>query len=168
MGIKRSVFASRAERENFEKLARTWGQKQRLYHNLPFLNIFDFANLIDLSDWPRVGKLEVNDRDKARLKKTSVDYTLCDEQDVPILCVEFDGLCDGFNVGTDYHPTQPNPYDSGGWRKTITELKLRVARGSLFPFFVVGYDYFRDVSADIRLTIVDGLIGSVLERVMNL
>ncbi len=98
----------------------------------------------------------------ARLKKTSIDYTVCDENDTPLLCIEFDGLQDGFNVGMSYHPApsrtdQPNP-----WRKEITELKLKIAYCSFFPFFVVGSRYFEDISNETKLMLIDGIIGDVL------
>ena len=41
-------------------------------------------------------------------------------------------------------------------------LKLRVAHGSLFPYFVVGSQHFHDLTCDARLTIVDALVGKVL------
>jgi hypothetical protein len=74
------------------------------------------------------------------------------------LCIEFDGIKDGFNVGPEYRfEGPPDP-----WRELITGLKLKVAHGSAFPYFVVGYDHFKDLSDDIQLTMVDGIIGEVL------
>jgi hypothetical protein len=157
MGIKTQVFASRSERENFYKLSRQWGDQYRIYHNLPFLSVFTTDNLIDLSNWE--GKTVIlSDIDLSRLKKTSIDYTFCDEDDSPLVCIEFDGLQQGFNVGTQYRPKKG--FDS--WRKKIMELKLKVAHNSLFPYFVVGSDHFNDLTSDVQLTIVDGIIGEVL------
>jgi hypothetical protein len=157
MGVKSQVFASRSERENFYKLSRQWGSRYRLYHNLPFLNVFTVDNLIDLSDW-QGRPIVLSDVELSRLKKTSVDYTLCDQDDSPLVCIEFDGLQQGFNVGTHYHPKQG--FDN--WRQQITELKLKVAHNSLFPYFVVSSDHFNNIARDIQLTIVDGIIGEVL------
>jgi hypothetical protein len=160
MGINKSVFASRSERDNYHKLCRTWERSHHIYHNLPFLNIFNPKDLIDISDFWHPRSFNLSDTDFAKLKKTSVDYTLCNEADNPILCIEFDGMQQGFNVGTVYHPDNnslPNP-----WRQEITELKLRVALGSSFPYFVVGSKYFDDLSPNVKLTIVDGIIGNVL------
>jgi hypothetical protein len=81
--------------------------------------------------------------------------------EAPILCVEFDGLQDGYNVGQIYVPS-PKSVPQNPWRQTITELKLKVAHCSLFPFFVVGTKHFEDISDEIRMTIVDGIIGEVL------
>jgi hypothetical protein len=158
MELRKSVFNSASERRNFEKLARQWGNRYRLYHNLPFLNVFDISNLVDASEWRNPKKIEISAIDLSRLKKTSIDYTLCDTEDRPLVCVEFDGLQEGFNIGMDYYSDLP----SDPWREIIMGLKLNVALGSLFPFFVVGSKYFEKISKDTTLTIVDGIIGSVL------
>jgi hypothetical protein len=42
--------------------------------------VFDVSNLVDPRSY---GVFKVEDVDLARLKKTSIDYTLCDEHDVP-------------------------------------------------------------------------------------
>jgi hypothetical protein len=87
------------------------GEKYRLYHDLPFLNVFntkDLVNaekLLNMSKWldpKEPDRLTVSDVDYNRLKKTSIDYTLCGETTKPILCIELDGLKDGFNIGTKY------------------------------------------------------------------
>jgi hypothetical protein len=161
VAVKKRVFASATERLNFYKLSRQWGDKYRLYHNLPFLNIFEVSTarpLLDLSDYA-IELFYITDLELNRLKKTSVDYTLCTQDDEPLICLEFDGLQDGFNVGTTYKTNLefPDP-----WRDEILTLKLKVAHGNLFPFFVVGNEHFKELSADVRLTIVDGIIGAVL------
>jgi hypothetical protein len=168
MSAKKQVFSSASERTNFYKLSRQWEDKYRLYHNLPFLNVFDTKNLVNpakIGSWDRFNdrneplRLTVEDVDFNRLKKTSIDYTLCDHNDRPLVCIEFDGLKDGFNVGTEYRFDGP-PDDP--WRELITALKLRVAHGSLFPYFVVGYSHFEDLAENVQLTMVDGIIGEVL------
>ena len=149
MGVKQRVFGSRQERENYYKLCRRWRSSHNIYHNLPFLNVFS------ISDVP------LSEIEKSRLKKTSIDFTLCDAGDSPLVCVEFDGLYDGVNIGTDYHPAREPDSD---WRQIICSLKLRVAHCSDFPFFVVGSDQFKEISPKLKLTIVDGIIGAVLAR----
>ncbi len=158
MGVKDQVFASAAERANYQKLQSRWGDRYNLYHNLPFLNVFNLHDLVDISAWPHVSPLTISDIDLARLKKTSIDYVFCDRNnDAPLICVEYDGMQDGFNVGTSYKAAEPtNP-----WRDTITTLKLKVAHGSLFPYFVVGVRKFEDISSSVKLCIVDALIGEV-------
>lgn len=161
MGINKSVFASNSERKNFYALEHMWGQDYKLYHNLPFLNILNPTNLIDISDITNPVEIVIDDADKNRLKKTSIDYTLCDINDRPIVCIDFDGLQDGFNVGDKYY-TGKKPSESSPWRRQIIELKLKVARGSFFPYFIVGYKQFSEISQESKLTIVDGIIGEVI------
>lgn len=157
MGVQKQVFASNAERGNFYKLSRQWGNKYRVYHNLPFLHIFDTKNLIDVSDG-LLKPLTIDEIEVSRLKKTSVDFTLCGENDEPLVCIDFDGFQEGYNVGTKYHfESAANP-----WKEIIYNLKLKVAHGSYFPYFVLGSKEFADLSDDIRLTITDGIIGEVL------
>jgi len=158
VGIRKSVFASRPEREHYLKLARTWSEAYNLYHNLPFLSLFTPNDLFDFNAYPPE-RFVLDGRDFARLKKTSIDYVLCDKSDRPLVAVDFDGLNEGFNVGTTYHPHYP---PSNPWREEITNLKLRVAYGSFFPYFVVGSEQFADLSPDIQLCAVDGIIGAVL------
>lgn len=157
MGVNKQVFASNSERQNFYKLSRQWGGRYRIYHNLPFLHLFNTDNLFERSLFTSK-PIIVDDVDRSRLKKTSIDYTLCDENEEPLVCIDFDGLQQGFNVGTTYHTVKP----SEPWRKTITELKLRVAHGSDFPYFIVGSTQFEDLSNDFKVTLVDGIIGEVL------
>lgn len=149
MAVRDSVFGSGSEREHYHHLFTEWGENWRVYHNLPYLQIFDLDQL----------RAELTGREQARLKKTSVDYTLCDEDDAPLLSVEFDGLGQGFNLGDEYRTrgTAPSP-----WRKEIMNLKLRIAHSSDYPFFVVGSSMFEQVTSELRLTLVDGIIGTVL------
>lgn len=165
MGVKASVFASKSERTHYYKLAREWGHKLKIHHNLPFLNIFTRTNLFSFwaSDARDIEPFTLTQQEFNWLKKTSIDYTLCDEQDKPILCIEFDGLEQGFNVRTDYHSRSADlPPDP--WRQKIMDLKLKVAFGSVFPFFVVGSREFADLPSDVGLTIVDGIVGDVLKN----
>ena len=159
MGVRKSVFASKPERLAYEHLSRTWGDKYRIYHNLPFLNVFDTSELIDFSNW-ELKKIELDQIDLSRLKKTSIDFTLCDDADRPLLCIEFDGLADGYNVGNKYHTELPE----SPWRKIIMNLKLKVAHGSLFPFVVLGTPQFDKISKRVEVAIVDGIIGDILAK----
>jgi hypothetical protein len=155
MAVKQSVFASTSEKKCFYKLGRTWGDAYRIYHNLPFLNVFDTRNLIDFSVSP-CQIFSLSDEDYNRLKKTSIDFVFCDQNEKPILAIEFDGLSEGFNVESNYYPQQP--LDTS-WRETIMGLKLKVAYGSMFPYFVLGSRYFDDLSNELKVNIADGIIG---------
>jgi hypothetical protein len=155
MPVKRQVFGSNPERRNYEKLREQWDNNYEIYPNLPFMMVIDPKE--------KVPSL-IDKRDLQRLKKTSIDYTLCDLNGKPILCIEFDGMNEGFNVGTQYHMPKSDvciPKDNI-WRKTITELKLRVAHSYGFPFFVLGSEHLKDLTPQIHLSIVDGIIGEVL------
>jgi hypothetical protein len=157
------------ERSNYYKLSRLWSDRYRIYHNLPYLNVFPVKvsdTLYNLSEFPPQ-PFNITDLERNRLKKTSIDFTFCNEDDTPLVCIEFDGLQDGYNFGAQYHSSAEDYRTSGNepaWREQIMGLKLRVAHGSFFPFFVVGSQHFRDVSPGIKLTIVDGIIGEVLAQ----
>lgn len=157
MGVNIQVFGSEPERRVFLRLSRTWGDKYKICHNLPFLNVFNTENLVCLETGKEL-KLSRSERDK--LKKTSIDFVLCDSNDAPVVCIEFDGLRKGFNTGTEYI-SQKVPIRNG-WRKVITELKLKVAHASLFPYVVVCSQHFEDISSQTKLNLVDAIVGSVL------
>lgn len=159
MAVKQHVFGSNAERAAWDKLRRRWGDGYSLYPNLPFLMVFDTKGVVDVSAWPEVLPAPlISAQEFNRLKKTSIDFTLCDAAGKPLVCVEFDGLQEGFNVGTSYRAADP----TDPWRDAILTLKLRVAHGSLFPYFVVGSEQFEDISDAVRVCVVDALIGSAL------
>jgi hypothetical protein len=157
MGVRNTVFGSRMERKCFQKLNETWGKHYHIHHNLPFLNVFAArTDLVDDSFEP----FKLSDEEYEQLKKTSIDFTVCDKKDKPLVCIEFDGLQDGFNVGSTYHLRSGAPGKKG--RRAFIELKLRVAHASLFPYIVLGSEEFRGLSDAVRLTIADGLIGEVM------
>lgn len=66
----------------------------------------------------------------------------------------------GFNVGTNYIVSDEKTERKG--RKIFLELKLRVAHGSSFPYFILGSEQFKGLSDSVYLTIADALIGEVL------
>lgn len=157
MGVRKTVFGSSLEKRCFRKLNEAWGKNYHVYHNLPFLNVFAARTcLYDEAFEP----FTLSDADYDLLKKTSIDFTVCDRNDTPLACVEFDGMQDGFNVGTSYHLRCGSSGRKG--RRAVLELKLRVAHGSQFPYFVLGSEEFRGLSEAVRLTIADGLIGEVM------
>lgn len=162
MGVKSSVFASKAERHNFGKLSRVWGNRYTLYHNLPFLSVYTTSDLIDPST---LKQFEIEKADVQRLKKTSIDYVLCQE-DKPLVCIEFDGLAQGYSANGKYHRTKDT--DSAAWRDQIMMLKLRVSHASdLFntksvPYIIVGSQEFQDLHPKLKLTVIDAIIGSLL------
>lgn len=146
MPIKKNVFGSENERRNFKSLDSKWSKEARIYPNLPFLFI------LDTSDIP------LRESDERQLFKTSVDYTLCDENDRPILSVELDGMAYGFNAGERYITELPDE----GSRRYMMELKLKAAQKVSYPFFVVSPPDFEPLAPDLAWSIVDGVVGSVL------
>ena len=135
MSVAKTVFASNSEKTNYYKLKRTWGEKFNIYHNLPFLNVLSPKGVIDISQGfssPR----EFGKDDFDKLKKTSIDYTICNKRDEPLFCIEFDGMQDGFNFGTKYRPNDCIKHPRLR-RKEFIELKLRVAESNVFPFIIV-------------------------------
>lgn len=160
MAIKKSVFGSSTEKRNYYKLRRAWGKSFNIYHNLPLLNVIDISNNVDVDD-PEKGPLKVDDMQFNFLKKTSIDYTLCDKHDTPMLCIEFDGMQQGYNVKAKYYKGE-NSGSSVKDRQRHMELKLKVALGSGLPFFVVSSKEFSEISTDASVTIVDGIIGEVM------
>jgi len=161
MGVKSSVFASKAEKANFERLRKVWGSRYQLYHNLPFLHVY---TLVDLLDPESCEPLTLSFPDEQRLKKTSIDYVLCDANDKPLICIEFDGMVDSFSAGGKY--VHEGYCDL--WRDTIMSLKLKVSRASelcspkAVPYVIVSSNEFKDLSPRIKLTLVDGIIGELL------
>lgn len=157
MGVRKSVFGSDKERHCYQQLVNTWGKNYHLFHNLPFLNVFSCKT--DLFD-ENLTPYRLSEQDYGHLKKASIDFTLCDKRDKPLVCVEFDGMQDGFNIGTTY--SLPNGTIGKKGRRAMIELKLRIAHGFIFPYFVFGSEEFRNISDSLRLTIADGLIGEVM------
>ena len=160
MGVNNSVFPSKPEKKYFDHLTEKWGLKCKIYSNLPFLTVFNIDDLCDLSKQPPNKKMKLSKRDIERLKKTSIDYTMCDFDDKPMICIEFDGIQQGMNVGSKYVTKK----ESNNWRKTIMNLKLKIAHSSLFPFFVMQSNHFEVINKDDKLAIVDCVIGSILSN----
>jgi len=166
MGVRETVFGSKEEKRYFRKLQKTWGEKLNIYHNMPFLNVFTARDeLVDTNG--NIFKLSEHEYDK--LKKTSIDFVVCDKNDKPKACIEFDGLLQGFNIGTSYIISEEKIERKG--RREFLELKLRVAHGSLFPYFILGSEQFKGMADSVYLTIADALIGEVLstqDRIANI
>ncbi len=142
-----SIFESISERENSHKLRRQWGDEYRIYPNLNFLNVFK-PNTIRKH-------FSLTDREFDFLKKTDIDYTICDWGDRPLLCIEFDGLQQGFNIGTKYYTANPKNLS----RKKNFEMKLKISEKFSIPLFIVGSQHFKNISSHIKLTIVDGVVS---------
>lgn len=150
MPIRKSAFANEYERECFYKISRAFGNEYNIYHNLPFLNILE-PNITERE------ALALSNEEWDYLKKTSVDYVVCNEKDEPIIIIEYDGLRQGYNVDGKYG-AQSLDED----RQKKMNLKIKIAEFFDFPFIIVGSDLFEDLSESLEMTIVDGLIAIVL------
>jgi hypothetical protein len=93
MKVKSSIFGSISERDNYSKLLKQWGDKYRVYHNIPFLMVFE----LEASEIQNKSTYEY-------LKKTSIDYVICNDADKALVGIEFDGLQQGISIGGEYVP----------------------------------------------------------------
>ncbi|MEN4007439.1 MAG: DUF2726 domain-containing protein [Methanobacteriaceae archaeon] len=160
MALKETVFGSRSEEKVFEHLRSVWGNKIKIYHNLPFTNIFDIDTIElkkytgNISSWKRF------------LLMTSVDFVVCNEKNKPLMCIEFDGISGGYNKGTKYFQDRMDEQ-----RKNKLEFKLKIAKDHNLPFYIVSYEETWDLSKtfdefdldSLNLTVVDGIIGQTMK-----
>jgi len=145
-----SNFDSIAEKKVFKHIESVWGKDYRIYPQLPFTKIF------------AIDTLNITAEERDYLLKTNIDYTICDINDKPIMCIEFDGWCHGFNKGGKYVSIIEDPI-----RKLKFELKLKIAIEHNYPFYIVSYDedqkYY--ISEKNYLTVLDGIIGQTISRI---
>ena len=147
MAIKRSVFSSKGEERGFRSIERTWGERHRVFPQFPFSALFEPDDSI---------------RDKSNLFfKTSIDYVFCTSEGVPVLAIDFDGLGKGFNKDGQYIQTEKT---NDPHRKSKFDFKIRYSEKDDFPYYIVASDEFKHLGQDLSLTIVDGIIGSVLAK----
>lgn len=169
MAVKNSVFGSEAEKLHFRKLQGRWNDGEfEFYHNLPFLQVFDIKG-VDLEE---IGiPLASVSAARSFFYKTSIDYVLCDKTGKPLLALDFDGLLQGHSRGKEY--VCPNP-DAGSLseeealsRAKKFGYKLKFAAYHRFPYIVVEDAFFAPVGGGDDLTLADGVIGTLLEKVFN-
>lgn len=149
MKIRTSIFGSGSEKELYDTITSNWLHGFKIYPSLPLTAIIDFFDNTGLTE-----------QEKDFLKKTNVDYTVCTQKGQPLLSIEFDGMGHGFSNIDEY--IQLAPTDDPN-RKLKLKLKLKVATQADYPFFIVSYDE-KNLLRDENLTIVDGIIGSVLAK----
>lgn len=152
---RKSIFASKAERKNFYALTERFGAETNIYHNIPFLQVYDLSAIQNLG---RAGKIKCDGRIESRLKKTSIDYVVCSKDDLPLICIEFDGLQEGVNVGSEYRTRD----DNDKWRRIIFELKLQIASHAKWPFVITRSKDYHALGKSSRLAAIDGILGVVL------
>lgn len=159
MKIRDTVFGSQSECNIYEALKRQWKDFD-IYSSLPFLNIIQ----IEEAD-VKAGK--PNPKEWDFLKKTSIDYTLCEAvTHKPLLSIDFDGEGHGFShfdsIGNpEYIQISPT---KDRYRKLKFDLKLRLCYGLAYHYFVVSYDEAYPFENNAQLTILNGIIGYILSR----
>ena len=147
MSLKKHIFDGYHEKELFKHLNSMWKDKFNIYPHLPFTKIFD------------IDTLTISQNEKDFLLKTNIDYTICDKEDKPLMCIEFDGLSHGYNRGGKYIQIKEDPL-----RKKKLELKLKIAIEHGFPFYIISYPEKRYLSEEIHLTVIDGIIGETIAK----
>lgn len=147
MSLKECVFDSYHEKELFKHLNSMWKNNFNIYPQLPFTKIVDIETL----------NISQNERDF--LLKTNIDYTVCDREDKPLMCIEFDGWSHGYNRGGEYIQIVRDQF-----RKKKLELKLKIAMEHRFPFYIISYNEKRYLLEKIHLAVIDGIIGETIAK----
>jgi len=151
MSVRPTVFGSQEERRVYYRLVERWGNRLRVWHNLPFAQIFSIEDDEEYLATLGSGAKEF-------FYKTSVDYTFClPDDDSPILAVEFDGRSKGHSAGDVYYQQRLDEI-----RHLKLTNKLKVASYNDFPFFILQYDEICDIAPAVKIAIIDGLVGDVL------
>ena len=149
MAVRETVFGSKSEERGFRSIEHTWGDDYRLFPQFPFSALFaPDRSIKDTTNF---------------FYKTSVDYLLCTRKGKPLLAIDFDGLGQGFNKDGLYVQVAKTPRDPQ--RKLKFDFKLRIAKQNSFPYYIVGSEEFERIAKGIQLTVVDGMIGSVLAKI---
>src|SRR5207249_5880820 len=138
--IRSSVFGSASERLLYKALQTRWSDQLNVFPNLPF------ANIIDL----QAATLPSNER--RYLLTTSLDYTLCDKSDHPLLSIEFDGLGEGFSRDGVYVPRYTWAKDPN--RQWKMNFKLNVCESAWYPLFIVSLEETRQLGSDVSLSVI--------------
>jgi hypothetical protein len=147
MSLKKNIFDGHHEEELFEYLKSKWNSYFNIYPQLPFSKIID------------INKLTISDKERDFLYKTNIDYTICDKENRPKMCIEFDGMSYGYSRENSYIQLKPDSL-----RKKKLELKLKIASDHLFPFYIISYPEKKYISEKMYLTVIDGVIGQTIAK----
>ena len=149
MAVRPTIFGGYNEKELFYSIDSLWQMQFSVYPQLPFCAVFNLDNL------------SLTQKEVDFLRKTSIDYTLCTKEGRPLLSIEFDGLGHGFSRNGEYIQIHPS---KDKYRKLKLDLNLKIAHLEQFPFYVVSYDEKIQITDEIHLTVVDGIIGQTLKH----
>ena len=147
MAVRDSIFGSKSEKRGFRSIEHTWGEDYVVYPQIPLSVLYT---------------PDPNRRDTTSFFfKTSVDYVLCTNEGRPILAIDFDGLGGGFDRDGEYVQVEAT---QDRLRKRKFDIKLRFSQQNDFPYHIVSSEEFKFLGDEIELTVVDGIIGSVITR----
>ena len=148
MAVKDSIFGSEPEAKGFRSIEHTWGRNYAVYPQIPISEILD-------------ADPEFQEKEKDFFYKTSLDYVLCSKEGRPMVAIDFDGLRKGFDRDGEYVQGKGPPDRNRKWK---FDFKLRLAQKYGFPYHIVSSQEFRQDGGRIKLTVVDGIIGSSIAK----
>jgi len=146
MSLQKCIFDGFHEEILFKHINSMWKDNFNIYPQLPFTKIFD------------IGTLNISQNERDFLLKTNIDYTVCDKEDKPLMCIEFDGWSHGYNRGDKYIQIVRDPL-----RKK--KLKLKISIEHHFPFYIISYDEKMYLPGKIHLTVLDAIIGETIAKI---
>ncbi len=147
MKVRESVFGSRTEKAVYASLLGFWEPEYHIYHNLPFPLIVDF----------NANELPYNET--SFLLKTSVDFTVCENDGKPIFSIEFDGIGGGTSKEGVYQPARQTIDPKRKWK---LDLKLRIASEVSYPLVVISFPETQHLDTDDPYMILHSVIGQFL------
>jgi len=151
MYVKQSIFGSQSEKKYYDsihKVTNTLWSDYKLHSQLPI------AAVIHNND-------EIQNKETLSFfYKTSIDFVVCDLSGKPLIAIDYDGMGEGYGVNT-YHHSQPT---LDKYRKLKFDRKLQWAQNAGLPYYIVGTYEFTPVNKNIKETIVNELIGSVISQ----
>ena len=147
MAVKDSIFGSKSEERGFRSIEHTWGESYMLCPQVPLSALFT-----PNPNWRDTGNY---------FFKTSVDYVLCTDEGRPLLAIDFDGLGGGFDRDGEYVQVEAT---KDRYRKRKYDIKLRFSKENDFPYHIVSSAEFNFLGNGVELTVVDGIIGTVIAQ----
>ena len=145
-----SILFSRKESLVLKSLEQRWAPQFRVYPNLPLSAVLD------------VDTQTLDQREKAFFYKTSVDYTICKASCEPVLCIELDGIGDGYEASGVY--TSSVEYltdDAREKREWMLNFKLRVCNEGGLPLIIVNLNDVSKLRGE-ELSLLDIFVSDIL------
>jgi len=147
MTLKNSIFDSAKEEQLFTTIESNWKELFKIFPQLPPQQIFDLQSL------------QIPNDEKDFLYKSSIDLTVCDLANKPIMSIEFDGISRGISRMGEFVDSEATDNIT---RKRKLDLKLRIAQEENYPFYVVSYAEKNFISKNSYLSVIDGIIGQTI------